>query len=605
MIAAFFPLLLVLPIHDGQTATDDENAGEEVDVVRFYDLSTLPMSYQPEGDALRLTLLPQVEFDQADERDAYTESDQDLGVSSVPDLIEQLYGDEFEYAGRRMRLNSDGRMIVRAPEALHARVAGILAFLDGTINAQTQIRIDVFQVSASSGGAAPSGSLISAAEAETWVAAASRTGRHESYVLNLRADRPSVLDLSRELQVVVDYDVEIAQATAIADPIVGTASVGTRIAMRGAPTADGLALAFSWKRGEVLALERKDIDLSTMVTATDKPAQYVEGFSVLQNLQVMTRSFALNTMIPRGQAIVLHSVVELQRGAASEVVIIRQVGPDLPILRSLLLNDEGAELVIADLGSLTPPALRAWGTGLWPGFVPRQLRSKLWAPASLAVMSSEWNPGVLLDILFDDVEHMSWEETGRWLVMYPDLYSFAERQAERIDEQKQVVAAFTAMQAKPELLDLSVTVYRPGHKDGTPLQARVPVRMGESCAMALGIEDSEVADYGVEVAQFASIGDPEMHRLFDGLAIWIKPSRDVHGQLVLDVRGGVHLLTGRERFDLGGGISDFVEQSSFIHLFVNEVQRLEQGPNGEWRAIFGDLSEGGSPDALRIEIVVR
>ena len=605
MYAAILPVFFALALHDDPTVVTEEATLQEADVVRFYDLSTMPFSYQPEGDALAMSLVPHVEFNTADERNNYAEVDQDMEVNSVVDLIEQLYGDEFEYAGRRLQLSDRGRMVVRAPEAVHGRVASLLAFLDGSVNAQTRVRVDVVGGLQASMGTVPDGSVISAVDADSWIATAARGGRHKSYEVVLRADRPNVLDLSREVQVVLDYDVEIAQASAIADPIVGTASVGTRMAMRGAATEEGLALALAWKRGDVISLKDKDLDLSMFISASEKPTAFVAAFSVLQNLEVMTRSFALNTMIPRGKAIVLQSVVDLHRGSASEIVILRQVGADLPTLRRLPLNDEGAELILADLGTLAVPALSAVGTSLLPGYVPRDSRAHLWTSGDLEARSTSWNADMMIELLFDSVEYLSVEHTGRWLVGHSQLHSFEERKAEQLEEQKQLLAGLADMRARPELLDLTVTVSRPGSRASAPLRARVPVRLGESCSMAIGIEDSEVADYDVEVAQFASIGDPRIHWLFDGLAIWIKPSLDVNGQLVLDVRGGVHLLTGRERFDLGGVISDFVEQSEFVHLFVNEVQRLEASANGEWRATFGDRAESGSTDALRMEIVVR
>ena len=186
-------------------------------VLRVYDLSSTDVVSDQARDPFQGVLLPALPLDWPEGGPGtFTEGEESGGADAMVDLLGRLFGDELAYEGRSVRLGPDGRLAIRAPEELHARVAELVAFFDATLNAQVELHVDVLGVEP---GGGPATSVVDVAEAERWIEGARSAGRHEAYRLRVRGDRPAVLDRTTSVGAVVDYDVEIAQAAGVADPI--------------------------------------------------------------------------------------------------------------------------------------------------------------------------------------------------------------------------------------------------------------------------------------------------------------------------------------------------------------------------------------------------
>lgn len=604
-------LSLVLPLVavavDGEDpvptgAVADEDAPADANVLRVYDVSTLRMGEGHVGRDWDGALLPFIHYNADDADEDHEEGSGESGADALIDLIVDLYGAEFEYEGRRVSMGEGDRLAVQGPDALHERVQGLIGFFESAVNAQATLTVDVLRFRKGA-PLAREACLVDAAQAEELLRGAQTKGEHASYDVHLRPDRVAMLDLARDQPLVTDYDVEIAQGASIEDPVVTIVSAGTRLMMRAAPAEDGMFLALSLKRGDLLASEPDDLGMHWTIASEKGGAEYVEHASRLANPLVLARSMALSTYLPHGKALLIQSAIDLQRSGATEVLLLRHTGGGLPTRHELPLGEDGARIVFADMGAVAPPWARARGALLEPNYVPATLEGR----GRPVMLDAELRGGDLdfaLDLIDSGQDYSSLELHGRWMVSRPYGSFLGEDALQVKAEQDRVVAAFDALRPRGELLDVSVTVQRTGAAGGTPVSARLPVRPGTSATLALGIEGLDAFDYDVEVAQLAATPDPQTRTTFDGLCVWLKPTLTAGGELLLEVRGGANLWVADQHVDLGSLSFERLDQSVFHHLFVNERILLRRA-DGAWRATLGDAGTRGEEEGLRIDVVVR
>ncbi|MCZ6597025.1 MAG: hypothetical protein O7B99_05250, partial [Planctomycetota bacterium] len=248
---AFPVVLAALVLAPGQGPISDERAAVEQaeSILVRYDLSAVVPSVDAEGyqESLLRSAGNQhtYHFDRADLQDMYTSD----GMDVVVDLIQNVLGAEFEYEGRRIDMSGENELLVLAPQEIQQKVRRILAALEGALSGAVQIRIDVVTMPAEGAGGLPEESVVDAARVDGLLEAMGRASSRETYELRLSPGRTSMLDLMREIPVLVDYDVEIAQGAAIHDPIVGYAEEGTRLLVRGSPAKGGVGLTVVYTRG--------------------------------------------------------------------------------------------------------------------------------------------------------------------------------------------------------------------------------------------------------------------------------------------------------------------------------------------------------------------
>jgi len=593
-------LFLLAPVHAGTDPQASSSAQAAESRLEVYDLSSLALLAAGASEPLEVGILPALDL-----TPRYLERTRDDGapmsVDAVVELILNLYGEEFEREGRSLRLGANGRLVVRGPDDLHAKVRELLVFLDEAVNAPLALRIDFVRVPP--GVALPfEGARVREADAEAWLRG--QSGRR-SFRVDLRPDRISELDLSRDRPFLLDYDVEISSSSVAGDPIVPVASIGTRVQVRGVPAPGGLMLAFLMARSEQVGEgSASTLKMRSRVITEKGPLDFDVG-GVLQSPDVLNGSLALDAFLPSGDALVIDMDLGLARQARREVVVLRAVG-SAPVLRTFPASAAGAGaavrgvLVASSVDFVDPPRCRTAGLLLDPRAVPKRLGQfpNYGQEGLLLSARIDEKRSVLVGAIVSELGGvMRRVELGRTVLYTPDR--FAARDAAAVgDDAARLARALDGLRPESRLLDASVTVRAPG-EGGPPARVRLPLRAGETCALALGIESFELQDVDVEVAQQAFTPDPVVMMVFEGLALWMHPMFGPSGDLLVDVSGGVSLRAGDpEHVQVDSLNGELFSQTAHEHLFVRERLVFAADQAGPWRAVLGDA--GG----LRLEVEI-
>jgi hypothetical protein len=574
-------------------APDFETPGEDgaEDYLRVYDVSSLSLSWFNEDEA-GTVMMPG--FEREDDGGGDSAQPELGSIDTFIDIILDLYEAEFEYEGRRVALGSDGRFVVRGPESLHQSVAGTLTFLESVVNAECVLAIDTVVLT----GPGPDGVLIDQAEVEAWLTGLDASVEHQHQLLRVRTDRKSRLDLGRYEPTVLEFDVQIAQGSAIHDPVLSVVHSGTQLEVIGAPTTGGTSLAFVLSRNDRLPTEPTEVDSSFLVGMEKQGVERVHELTRRSNLHVMSRVHAMSTFLPRGKALVLSHGVDVTGGKLREVVVIRQVGGGLPTRHEMELSDGGARLVFADLGAVAPPHA---------SFIGRLFADDSTPGGPLSHTTYEGEPllssslgledlDLAMELLDMNISYSSLDYVGRYLVSRPLARSSEGDEEQAKLEQARLMSAFESLLPSEVVYDLELVVRNGGDE---PVRARMPIRAGTEAATVLGVQFNEVHDIDVEVAQSVAVGQTLERTVLDGLCLWIRLAPAQGGELVLDLVGGAQLAGAQTKFDLGSSVLDFVHQTGLDCLVLKE-RTLLQDVDGVWSATFGDTSGGGLSLAVRV-----
>jgi hypothetical protein len=182
----------------------------------------------------------------------------DLARSTLPpDLAESASMDV---------VGGDATIRVRTTAAGHDRVASLLDAFRADWGTPYEIDLRVLTLGEDAAGdallaeteRAPRG-RVGAELAARLVAADARHGLRGSTVLALPG-RWAFVEAVRETRVAADFDVEIAEAASIADPVAFRVAEGVRAAVRACPISDGRALvSFAAAAGDVANLRRLEM----------------------------------------------------------------------------------------------------------------------------------------------------------------------------------------------------------------------------------------------------------------------------------------------------------------------------------------------------------
>jgi len=590
----------------GPAGTEPPSAVQDgANVLRSYDVSLLEEAWDLEREPQ--SLLPYLTLYQ-EHGDGWSEAEVSFDSDTIAALLRNLYSQEFEYEGRRLSSSPDGHLLIEGPEGLHTRVASLLAFLDRTLNAQIEIAVDVIRVPADSAIAVPSSSIITSAAARDLITAAVGSGNHEHYTMRVPTHRTVQLSAALTMPLLIDYDVEIAQSAAIADPVVATTSIGTNVSLRAAPSATGTHIAAIVRRGQLLGdVQTRTVRTSTPIAVQDG-VKYIDTAAIYQDVDVVTSSFAFDAHLDAENAIVLQSELALGRMKGTELIILRQVGGSLPIVDSLAYDTHGTQFSVLDMSFVAPPRAASSGRLMEPGSSAKRLevnRGGLGGDPLFAASIVGGYTDFLQDILMTGSGNTGFHPYGPHMFLLP----YSGREGSRAafgEEGRKILERIASMQPSTEMFDVSVTVARSGEGGHPAVRIRMPLRSGQSGCAVTGIESMEILDYDVEVAQEVSVADAQIFSVLDGLAIWVKPTLSLSGNLVLEIRGAAHLQRGAAfELPLQIDVIESVDQSVHDTCFVSERVTLQtaQGSNS-WHAVFGGTGSGGS-SAVRIEVDVR
>jgi hypothetical protein len=574
-------LMLLAPLH----ATFVDGEGTDELVLRTYDIAHLSSGGFTQYETWETNLVPFVNFEQNDEY--YEDEEHSANVEEVVSLMHEVLGEELEYEGRRIDLDEHGRLFIRGPETLQRRVTELIRFLEQSVGARYELEVAAVEL----GEAWPEGVLVDANSLDRLFADADLAGT--SWRMPIQNDRTAALDMSRTRELCIDYDVEIAQGSTVADPIIATLSSGTRMILQASPAADGINLAFTLKRGDLANVVDRRLEITGRIATEGGRPSMTTNAGVVQNYELVSRSMATTAVLPNGKGMVLATGVE---GRANEVFVIRAVGEAMPTRMSFPLGGNLGNLTLLDVGATEPPRISSrgmlFGMAVLPELMPFSRDRDL-----LGADPITGQGGLTHDMILEGIDHNNINGLESYLAVYPVGNLDGEERSLSAAEQRRMIETFDTLVRPSDQFDVEVTVT---HGDATKVRSRSLVTNGGSLTLGVGEESLGIYDYDVEVAQFAAISDPHVRPIFDGLAMWLQPSLRSDGSLAIDVRGGANLVTSVSETNLDSQFFPALDSVESLHTLVRERRVLRAAGDGSWSTVIG-----GGETGPRIEIVLR
>lgn len=557
-------------------------AGPQDEVTRTYDVRALGLAdwrHDDDGSSRGgLRLVPSLEMEYS-----YSPGDgggePGLGDERWVNLLVDLLGRTAQADGRNVLVSKSGQLIVSGPPVLHTSVEALLALVGDVTASETRLVIDVVPMGLAD-ALALDGVFLPLARAAELARGASE--RHE---VALRDDGAASLDLKREVPVLIDYGVEVANAAAIGDPRVMYCSLGTQLFARGAPAVDGVNLAFVLKRGDLTVARRTSgVGVMARHTGDDGRAMTASCATLLDDPTWSATSIATSCFLPADRALVL---VGASEGGRSEVLLLSVAGaPAMPFHTAKFAD--GGVAALLHLGALVPPDLLAAGDVLSDRLASNRARSASLVPSddfghlscfpvrgeSVAVRDG------LLRRLGRGFDH--WE-VGPWLVMRGD-----ERALELAD----------AVPRPTPSLQVDVRFESRGQ---TLRTARFALRPGSGGAVALTNEMFDAAESDVQIAERSVCSHIVLQHVFDGLICWMRALPLGADRVVLETAGAAQLVGPRRVKQMNDVLVPALEERDVERLGLRGRQVLTRAADGVYRTVLG--TQVG--DGLRVVIELR
>jgi len=514
----------------------------------------------------------------------------------VRDALEVYYGEELEYEGRMMWETEEGELIVRAPEALQARVRELVDFFADAASSITGIRVDVVQLSAASSGAAQPGGLVDVGTAARLIAQAE--GAVETYQLQVRGNELASLDMTTEHSFFGDYDVEVAQGAYAFDPRRTSMSSGVRMEVGAYPAPGGCRLALLVRHGTPTGPVRSvPMEAAGLISNEGGTAIY-SGPEQLESLAIAQRTFALNTLLPDGQALVLRSSLDLYDTDGVQYLIVRREGAAPQAVVGAALGG-GRELHLVRGYALSAPRFEFEGELAHGALATMSLQQRDWYDEGLLrarLKHHGFDPErELLEFLAPEFE---FNDDGSWIV----ARGRSEEGGGSARGGEALRAAVEELQREAEAVTLGLEVQRKGNGLSKRVTCDLTVCLGQESAVVLGVESTRLFDFDIETAQGSSVPDPGVGLDIDGLALVLRVDRAPDGSLDVTLSGAANLLRETGEFDPRARLFGAIENRVYDRLQVDEVLRI---PEGARRAVsIGNAGRAGA-GTLELKIQVR
>jgi hypothetical protein len=549
-------------------------------VMRVVDMGSLTLRT---SDAdLSDTVWPALSYDEGETGWDYA---LDVDEDAPARLLRLLFQRDFELVGNSIEYQGQGRFAIQAPSALHERIAKILPAAAAALGSELELELAFVKLDEPLQGAA----LVPDAQASALVEAAAKEGRAARRRFSLSSARPETFSQGKWVEVVTDYDVEVAQGTFVFDPITWRVQLGTRIALRAAPGKGGTHLALNLRRARATS-EVSERFLTRSSRVGNEQQSLTETPDLLhQRLPILDEGLGLSTFLPEGQALAIAS----SQGSANlgEVLIVRRVSGNLA--RTARLGSGAESLLLVDLTAWAPPYV----TSRWDeqGAMQRPTDPYSEGPSMTIGLSASRERGVdIASLIYNRVDQDespigNYEEFGPWLALAP------KGDAALPD----IEAEYADLAPDQRVVQVALTLKAPGGK--APIASlSLPLRAGATSSALLGVEDTYVGNVDVEVAQYASVEDPGMRALFDGVMLELEPRFALDGSLSLRLRGQASARDGEpQKHLLARGSVGEIETAAESFLMIAETLHFPAGQKTA-RGAVGDLADG-----LSLEVEVR
>jgi hypothetical protein len=405
-----------------------------------------------------------------------------------------------------------GHVLVKGPPAARQAVSGMLAHLSRTL--LQDVTVTVYGLAATP--ETPSG-VLTAAETDRFLAGPQppvELARTSALV-----GEPRTLRAGRSTRFVSDYEVEVAERAAIADPVVRVLHEGLDLQARVGETGDGrFLLRFGCTRSALAeALATRSLG-STRLGDVQLP-------------KVLSTVFVASAVVEDGGAIAVRHDGGLGAGT---LVRVRRSGPRPAPTQGVDHQVLHAEDLVGGPLRVPVPSVRG---------VPGANQDE--DVAAEPTIPPDESPAFTTEMLSTVVERALGDGGAtRFQIVGTSVHVQGPEAA--VAKAREAVAALSR-----GLPGNVVVEFRLGRGDATPLPADLgelagrlgahvaaPVATSDQFVVAAGLEQAAVVDHDVEIAQRSTIADPQVAPLFSGYVISgvAVPAGQDKVELLLDLR---------------------------------------------------------------------
>ncbi|MBL8900223.1 MAG: hypothetical protein JNM84_21510 [Planctomycetes bacterium] len=503
------------------------------------------------------------------------------------DLLRNVVAPErWEEPGYALRVDESRRLVATASSEVHADLSRALSFLDAHLGRTQDIAVEVYPIAAGSAIPSEVGGVLSAAASQRFVEelrASKAVGAPRAWTVRATPLGFGSAGGSNQHRLVVDLDVEIAQAAAIADPVVDELRIGTETTIRATPIQGGVCLHLLYQHSELLspiAAKQTGIYRELSNSETGSFERGVLNFE-LQHPRVGFASLSSKVCIPQGSELLLVHRAKSPWGESGRLLRVRPLTrPEAPRVfalgqRALALRDVSALLPSTDEFGLSDRlmsersrhseeggSLVGFGAPSTDGLI-EEVRG--------ALPGEVWDNG--LDL----------QSIGGMLVLVG-----------RPQDLSLVDAAIEKRVADLQSTENLILLLQDRSGQETFAQLALSACSGSRAFFSLGADTLAITDYNVEVAQSSSITDPQVSGVAHALIGTLELARQ--GEVLwIQLDALLHQLSGDfELTPANAWLDTPIERYSGARARVQENLRLAVGESVR----IGDLAPDGKTGFL-------
>ena len=508
---------------------------------------------------------------------------QDLSTGGLADLFEAFLESKRDQDELRF-LSTDDTLEVEvrgAPDRI-ARAKRLASFLHPIITESRR-----FEVVCLPGQSEGSGGVISKAEAQEQIRLFEQSGREvQRWVLNAGPGSTGMLSDTEQVAFLADYDVEIAGGAWMHDPVVCKPTLGISMAARCSRAGNGYALRLFVERSDALGgVTSRAVKLGGLVGREGGPVAEFASDATLENLDILTRGFAVDAYLGSDEALDLRLGWSLEDSTQSERYLVLPVSAGGNPWHRLDLGD--MELVLFESAGLTLGSF------------------SLYSESSPLDPSVEYATPLWLDFQGGESSYL-YEELDRFAVrgrgnsLGPWIWIPRKKGDAALDQDFENLLSH--LSSRPQAMRTTTFEIGRGLETGS-LQAGVfgslPLRPGAPSAVWATRGTMLVTDNDVEVATVSSVMEPNVYPRLEGAYLsWEVSDGEVGVHCDLKVEsalrsGAVRSLTLQS---LGGSVIDFLPIG---------ILREERSAYGNGSTLVMELGQSGGAGGMGGRVTIR
>lgn len=573
-----FHSLALLFVSAGLPSGDTGTPQAEETTLITYDLRAVMPRWDSGGWSMSLLVPPvsnpRQDAESLDGPPEYAE----LASFELHDLLTQVLGDELRREGREILVEGNV-LTVLAPPGVHEQVSSVLESLKLALGGTVPIQVDVLDLAEGSGALPPAGTLASDEALRLIGALEAKGAQRRSYSLELSTGRTARLDAYRRIPFLFDYDVEVAQGMVVFGPVMGETREGTRLAMRGLGLPNGLALSMLFLRSELLGkIQKRSLTLNGLVNHPDGgTTKAITGPDGIQSPEVLVRGLAFDTYLPDGSALALTIEATLGKTKLRELVVIRRLGGAMSSYVARPIPRTNRTLIALDAELFRPG-------GLFTSVETRFDSQGMLSPRVVASLEAELS-GFLMEWM--KARFSVWRRFGPWILVVTDP-------AWDRDAAAQLDRLVKSLRPVDRVHDVVLDLHGASGEEH-PVRLSLPLLEGSRAGLVVARGGTAVTGFDVEVAQGASVADPFVSSIFDGLAL----AFSIEGT-TLEARGVSQLFDSPiTTLDTGYDMYGPIERPEPRLLRFDERLEMPEGHPGPLR-----IGSGADPSGLALEVTV-